>query len=50
MILALGVVPPRWPDWLRIVGILFILAGVTGFVWAARTLGGSFTAVPPTAA
>ena len=38
--------PPRWPDWLRLVGILFILAGVAGFVWAARTLGSSFTAYP----
>ena len=46
MILALGVLPPRWPDWLRVVGILFILAGVGGVVWASRTLGGSFTPYP----
>ena len=44
VILGLGVLPPRWPDWLRLLGILFLLAGVAGFVWAARTLGSSFTA------
>jgi protein-S-isoprenylcysteine O-methyltransferase Ste14 len=46
VILGLGVLPPRWPDWLRLVGILFLLAGVGGFVWAARTLGASFTPYP----
>ena len=46
VILALGVLPPRWPDWVRVVGILFILAGVAGFFWAARTLGRSFTPYP----
>jgi protein-S-isoprenylcysteine O-methyltransferase Ste14 len=46
VILALGAVPPRWPDSLRLVGIVFILAGLAGFVWAARTLGRSFTAYP----
>jgi protein-S-isoprenylcysteine O-methyltransferase Ste14 len=46
VILALGVLPPRWPDWLRVVGVLFIVAGIAGFVWAYRTLGGSFTPYP----
>ena len=46
VILALGVLPPRWPEWVRVLGVLFLLAGVAGFVWAARTLGGSFTAYP----
>ena len=44
--LALGVLPPRWPEWVRVLGVLLLLAGVAVFVWAARTLGGSFTAYP----
>jgi protein-S-isoprenylcysteine O-methyltransferase Ste14 len=46
VILALGVLPPRWPDWVRMVGIVFLLAGLAIFVWAARTLGSSFTPYP----
>ena len=46
VILALGVLPPRWPEWVRVLGVLLLLAGVALFVWAARTLGGSFTAYP----
>ena len=46
VILALGVLPPRWPDWLRVLGIPILLAGVAVFVWAGRTLGSSFTAYP----
>jgi protein-S-isoprenylcysteine O-methyltransferase Ste14 len=46
VILALGVLPPRWPDWVRVLGILVFLAGVAVFVWAARTLGSSFTPYP----
>ena len=46
VILALGVLPPRWPEWVRVLGVLLLLAGVAVFVWAARTLGGSFTAYP----
>jgi protein-S-isoprenylcysteine O-methyltransferase Ste14 len=46
VILALGVLPPRWPEWVRLLGIPILLAGVIVFVWAARTLGGSFTPYP----
>jgi protein-S-isoprenylcysteine O-methyltransferase Ste14 len=46
VILALGVVPPRWPDWVRVLGIPILLAGIVVFVWAARTLGSSFTPYP----
>ena len=46
VILALGVFPPRWPDWVRVLGIPILLAGVAVFVWASRTLGSSFTAYP----
>ena len=46
VILALGVLPPRWPDWVRVLGIPILLAGVAVFVWAGRTLGSSFTAYP----
>jgi protein-S-isoprenylcysteine O-methyltransferase Ste14 len=46
VILALGVVPPRWPEWVRVLGIPILLAGVAAFVWAARALGQSFTAYP----
>jgi protein-S-isoprenylcysteine O-methyltransferase Ste14 len=46
VILALGVLPPRWPDWVRVLGIPILLAGIAVFVWAGRTLGSSFTAYP----
>ena len=46
VILALGVLPPRWPEWVQVLGVVILLAGVAGFVWAARALGGSFTAYP----
>ena len=45
-VLGLGAVPPRWPDWLRLLGVPVLLAGVAGFVWAARTLGSSLTPFP----
>ncbi len=46
VILALGALPPRWPEWVRVLGVLLLLTGAAVFVWAARTLGGSFTAYP----
>jgi protein-S-isoprenylcysteine O-methyltransferase Ste14 len=46
VILALGVLPPRWPDWVRVLGVLILLAGVAGFAWAKRALGSSFTPYP----
>jgi protein-S-isoprenylcysteine O-methyltransferase Ste14 len=46
VILALGVLPPRWPDWVRVFGIPILLAGIAVFVWAVRTLGSSFTPYP----
>ena len=45
-IFALGGVPPRWPDALRLLGIAVGLAGAAGFVWAGRTLGSSLTPYP----
>lgn len=46
LILALGILPPRWPEVLRVIGVLFILAGIASFVWARRALGRSFTPYP----
>jgi protein-S-isoprenylcysteine O-methyltransferase Ste14 len=46
VILALGVLPPRWPEWVRVLGLPILLAGVAVFVWAGRTLGSSFTPYP----
>ena len=46
VVLALGALPPRWPEWGRVLGVVFVLAGVAGFVWAARTLGSSLTPFP----
>jgi protein-S-isoprenylcysteine O-methyltransferase Ste14 len=45
-IFALGAVPPRWPDALRLLGVPLMLAGAAGFVWAGRTLGSSLTPFP----
>jgi protein-S-isoprenylcysteine O-methyltransferase Ste14 len=46
VILALGVLPPRWPDWVRVLGVLILLVGIVGFVWAKRALGSSFSPYP----
>ena len=46
VILALGVLPPRWPDWVRVLGIPILLAGVDVFVWAARMLGSAVSPYP----
>ena len=46
VIVALGALTPRWPDALRLLGILVGLAGAAGFVWAGRTLGSSLTPFP----
>jgi protein-S-isoprenylcysteine O-methyltransferase Ste14 len=46
VILALGLLPPRWPEWVRVLGVPILLAGVAGFVWAKRALGSSFTPYP----
>jgi protein-S-isoprenylcysteine O-methyltransferase Ste14 len=43
-------VPPRWPDSLRVVGILFILAAIAGFVWAGAHARRLVHRVPATAA
>lgn len=45
-IFALGAAAPRWPDALRLLGVLLALAGAAGFVWAGRTLGSSLTPFP----
>lgn len=45
-IVGLGALPPRWPDALRLLGIVVGLAGAAGFVWAGRTLGSSLTPYP----
>jgi protein-S-isoprenylcysteine O-methyltransferase Ste14 len=46
VVVALGFVPPRWPDWLRLLGIPLVLAGAALAVWAVRTLGSSLTPFP----
>jgi protein-S-isoprenylcysteine O-methyltransferase Ste14 len=46
VIVALGAVPPRLPDWLRLVGIPVLLTGAALGVWAGRTLGASLTPFP----
>jgi protein-S-isoprenylcysteine O-methyltransferase Ste14 len=45
-ILALGVVPPIWPDWLRLTGFLLLLGGLAFGIWAGRTLGSALTPYP----
>jgi protein-S-isoprenylcysteine O-methyltransferase Ste14 len=45
-ILVLGVVPPVWPDLLRIAGIPVILGGIGFAIWAGRTLGSALTPYP----
>ena len=50
-ILVLGVLPPCWPESAaRCVGILIMLAGVVGFVWAAPHARQVADAVPAAAA
>jgi protein-S-isoprenylcysteine O-methyltransferase Ste14 len=46
VVLGLGVIPPRWPDWLRVLGVPVLLAGVALAVWAGRTMGSSLTPFP----
>ena len=36
-ILVLGAVPPVWPGWLRIAGVLVLLGGLAFAIWAGRT-------------
>jgi protein-S-isoprenylcysteine O-methyltransferase Ste14 len=45
-ILVLGAVPPVWPDWLRITGVLVLLGGLAFAIWAGRTLGTALTPYP----
>jgi protein-S-isoprenylcysteine O-methyltransferase Ste14 len=46
VILALGAVPPRWPEWVRALGVVLLPAGAAGLVWSVRTLGSSLTPYP----
>jgi protein-S-isoprenylcysteine O-methyltransferase Ste14 len=46
VILGLGAVPPRWPDWVRVLGIPVALIGAALAVWAGRTMGSSLTPFP----
>lgn len=46
VILALGAVPPIWPDWMRALGIPVSLAGAALAIWAGRTMGSSLTPFP----
>jgi protein-S-isoprenylcysteine O-methyltransferase Ste14 len=45
-ILALGIVPPIWPEWVRLVGFPVLLAGLGLGIWAGRTLGAALTPYP----
>ena len=45
-ILALGIVPPIWPEWVRIAGFPVILGGLGFGIWAGRTLGSALTPYP----
>lgn len=45
-IFALGLVPPRFPEPLRVVGVALAVAGAAGFVWSARVMGRSLTPFP----
>jgi protein-S-isoprenylcysteine O-methyltransferase Ste14 len=45
-ILALGVFPPIWPEWVRIAGFLLLLGGIGFAIWAGRTLGSALTPYP----
>jgi protein-S-isoprenylcysteine O-methyltransferase Ste14 len=46
VILALGVFPPIWPEWVRIAGFLLLLGGLGFAIWAGRTLGSALTPYP----
>ena len=46
VILALGVFPPLWPEWMRIAGFLVLLSGLGFAIWAGRTLGSALTPYP----
>lgn len=46
LIVALGAVPPRWSEPVRVLGVLILLVGAGGFAWALRTLGSSMTPYP----
>ena len=46
VILALGVFPPIWPEWVRIAGFLLLLCGLGFAIWAGRTLGSALTPYP----
>lgn len=46
VILALTVLPPDWPGWVRVAGVPIALAGIAGMVWSGRTLGRSLTPYP----
>jgi protein-S-isoprenylcysteine O-methyltransferase Ste14 len=45
-ILVLGAVPPVWPGWLRIAGVLVLLGGLAFAIWAGRSLGPALTPYP----
>ena len=45
-ILALGILPPVWPGWLRLTGVALLLGGIGLSIWAGRTLGAALTPYP----
>lgn len=46
VVLAAGLVGPRWPGAARLAGVPLALAGLGLAVWAGRTLGSSLTPYP----
>lgn len=45
-ILAAGLYPPIWPDWVRIAGFPLVVGGIGFGIWAGRTLGAALTPYP----
>ena len=45
-IIVIGAFPPIWPNWMRLAGLAFILAGIGFGIWAGRALGPALTPYP----
>jgi len=45
-VLVLGLVPPVWPGWMRLTGVLLLLGGLGLGILSGRTLGSALTPYP----